>query len=432
MSSVAFDKIVPFGQNFVLDDMPVTLTLKERVAFFLCLINVSVDSRKYSESRLGSCLGSHIASLLDGVEDGSTPYSGNLREEHVLYGIPLGAVRRIVGNPNVETQSFGCFHETPLELPASSIVGTSSVTKDTDTLYTWIYIPEVFLPLFHQTIAGKLRSIVTHSKGHIAGIPHDIVDAVRHHLAVGERGIVMVVHLDGFSAVGCSVVTSERAKDFLFLRVHAEYGSACFLTPFSQLFNILELFVTPLAISHRQGLYRLASGVPLGLYNLSDSIEAYLYMVLLREYRLDLRWSQPEPLRVGILRKPCYIELYYLSEDGDILGVLGERTLPSTSLFADSALFEVLSCLKLMTTSVDGITGHIKGIAGKVDTMPAKPFCYDSDELSRLSLVCVSEVLHFFICYYICWIIRDLHNCLEFSYKGTNYSADLRIYNVNN
>ena len=432
MSSVAFDKIVPFGQNFVLDDMPVTLTLKERVAFFLCLINVSVDSRKYSESRLGSCLGSHIASLLDGVEDGSTPYSGNLREEHVLYGIPLGAVRRIVGNPNVETQSFGCFHEAPLELPASGIVGTSSVTKDTDTLYTWIYIPEVFLPLFHQTIAGKLRSIVTHSKGHIAGIPHDIVDAVRHHLAVGERGIVMVVHLDGFSAVGCSVVTSERAKDFLFLRVHAEYGSACFLTPFSQLFNILELFVTPLAISHRQGLYRLASGVPLSLYNLSDSIEAYLYMVLLREYRLDLRWSQSEPLRVGILRKPCYIELYYLSEDGDILGMLGERTLPSTSLFADSALFEVLSCLKLMTTSVDGITGHIKGIADKVDTMPAKPFCYDSDELSRLSLVCVSEVLHFFICYYICWIIRDLHNCLEFSYKGTNYSADLRIYNVNN
>ena len=60
MSSVAFNKIIPFGQNFVFDDMPLTLTLKERVAFFLCLIYVSVDSRKYSESRLGSCLGSHI------------------------------------------------------------------------------------------------------------------------------------------------------------------------------------------------------------------------------------------------------------------------------------------------------------------------------------------------------------------------------------
>ena len=38
MSSVASDKIVPFGQYFVLDDMPSTLTLKERVAFCLCLI----------------------------------------------------------------------------------------------------------------------------------------------------------------------------------------------------------------------------------------------------------------------------------------------------------------------------------------------------------------------------------------------------------
>lgn len=427
MSSVAFDKIVPFGQDFVLDDMPVTLTLKERVSFFLCFINVSVDSRKYSESRLGSCLGSHIAGLLDGVEDGSAPYSGNLREEHVLYGIPLGAVRRIVCNPDVDAQSFGCFHEAPLELPASGIVGTSPITKYADTLCTWIYMAEVLLPLRHKTVAGKLRSIVTHAKGHIAGIPHDIVDAVRHHLAVGERGIVMVVHLDGFSAVGSSVITSEQPKDFLFLRVHAEYGSACFLTPFPQLFNIPELFVTPLAISHRQSLYRLASGVPFSLYNLSDGIETYLYMVLFREYLLDLRGSQPKPLRVGILRKPCYIELYYLSEDGDILGMLGERTLPASSLFADSALFEVLSYLKLMTTSVDGITGHVKGIADKVDTMSAKPFCYDSDELSRLSLVCVSEVLHFFVRYYICWIIRNLHNCLEFSYKGTNFSADLRM-----
>ena len=262
MSSVAFDKIVPFGQNFVLDDMPLTLTLKERVAFFLCLIYVSVDSRKYSESRLGSCLGSHIAGLLDGVKDGSAPYSGNLREEHMLNGVPFGAVRWIVGNPDVDAQSLGSFHETPLELPVSGIVGTSSVTKDADTLCTWIYMTEVLLPLLHKTVTGKLRSVVACTEGHVAGIPHDIVDAMWHHLSVGERGIVMVVHLDGFSAVGCSVVTSERAKDFLFLRVHAEYGSACFLTPFTQSFNILELFVAPLAISHRQRFYRLAPGYP--------------------------------------------------------------------------------------------------------------------------------------------------------------------------
>ena len=42
MSSVAFDKIVPFGQDFVIDDILLTLTLKERAAFFLCLIVYSI------------------------------------------------------------------------------------------------------------------------------------------------------------------------------------------------------------------------------------------------------------------------------------------------------------------------------------------------------------------------------------------------------
>ena len=427
MSSVAFDKIVPFGQDFILDDMPVTLTLKERVAFFLCLIYVSVDSRKYSESRLGSCLGSHIAGLLDGVEDGSAPYSGNLREEHVLYGVPFGAVRRIVGNPDVNAQSLGCFHEAPLELPASGIVGTSSVTKDADTLCTWIYMTEVLLPLFHKTVAGKLRSVVTCTEGHVAGIPHDIVDAVRNHLAVGERGIVMVVHLYRFASVGGSVVTPEQTEEFLLLRVHAEQGSARFVTPFPQLLYVIELLVAQLAVSHRQCLYGLASGVPFYLYYLPDSIEAYLYMVLLIEYRLDLRGSQPEPLCIGILRESCDVKFYYLAEDGYILGMLGERTFPASSLFADSALIEVLFEMKLMTASIDGITGYIEDTADKADAMPAVPFCYDCDELSRLSLVSVLEIFHFLVCYYICWIIRDLHNCLEFSYKGTNFSADSRV-----
>ena len=147
MSSVAFDKIVPFGQEFVLDDIPLTLTLKERVAFFLCLIDVSVDRRKYCESRFCGRFGSHITGLFDGVEDSSAPNSGNLREEHVLYGVPLRAVRRIVSNPDVDAQFLGRFHETPFELPASGIVGTSSVTKNADTLCTWIYMTEMLLPL---------------------------------------------------------------------------------------------------------------------------------------------------------------------------------------------------------------------------------------------------------------------------------------------
>ena len=187
MSSVAFDKIVPFGQEFVLEDMPLTLTLKEWVAFFLCLIVVSVDCRKHSEPRLGCRLGSHISGLLYGVEDGSAPCSGNLREEAVLYGVPLGAVRRIVGDSNVDAQSLRGSHKAPFELPASGVVGSSSITKNADALRTWIYMAEVFLPLLLQTVASKLRCVVAHTKGHVACVPVDIIDAMRYHLAVGER-----------------------------------------------------------------------------------------------------------------------------------------------------------------------------------------------------------------------------------------------------
>ena len=103
MSLVAFDKIVPLGQDFVLDDMPLTLAFKEWVALFLCLIDASVDRREYGESSLGSRSGSQFACLLNGVEHRPAPHSGNLREESVLNGIPLGAVRRIMSDTDVDT-----------------------------------------------------------------------------------------------------------------------------------------------------------------------------------------------------------------------------------------------------------------------------------------------------------------------------------------
>ncbi len=355
MTSVASDKIVPFGQDFVLDDMSVTLTFKEWVAFCLCLIDSSVDGCEYSESRLSSRSGCQFACLLNGIEHSPAPDSGDLREEPVLNGIPLRAVRWVIS------------------------------------------------------------------------VPRDIIYAVRHHLTIGECGIVMVIYFYGVCCVGFTVVMSVRTKEFLLLRVNTEYRYAVLVAIPSLLFNDFELLVSQFAVCHRQGLQRLASGEILSLDDLSDGIETYLYMILLREYLLYLGGSQPEPLRICILGKPCNVKFYYLTENGDVLGMLGERTLPATSLPADSSLIEVLAPVKFMETPVDGVAGHVEDAANKAHAMSAVPFCYDGSELSCLPFVRVSEVLNFLVCYYICWIIRGLHNCLEFSYKGTNFSADLRI-----
>ena len=432
MSSVAFDKIVPLGQDFILDDVPVTLALKEWVALFLCLIDASVDSREDGKPCLGSCPGSQFAGLLDSVEHGSAPSPGNLRKQAMLNGIPFGAVRWVMHDPDIYAEPLGHLNETPLPLPAPCIVGASPVAEDEDGLGVRVDVSEMQLPLLHEAVTGKLRCVMADTESHVACIPVHVVYAIRHHLAVGECGIVVVVDLYDLCRICSAVVTPVRAKQFLFLRVNAEYWDTVLLTVFPQLLYLLELLVAQLAVSHWQGLHRLAAGVPFCLDDLPDGVETYVYMILLCEYALYLRGCQPEPFCVGILWKPRYVKRHNLAEDGDVLGMDGKSAFPATSLFANSALIEVLFGLEFLASSVDCLTVDAKDAADKAYTMPAIPFCYNSSELPRLSLVRVSEVLHFLVCYYICWNFRCLHNCLESSYKGTNFSADLRIQYVNN
>ena len=89
MSSVAFDKIVPFGQDFVLDDMALTLALKEWVALFLCLIDSSVDRCKHSKPSFCFCPRCQFAGLFKCVEHSSAPNPGDLREDLFSYFLTL-------------------------------------------------------------------------------------------------------------------------------------------------------------------------------------------------------------------------------------------------------------------------------------------------------------------------------------------------------
>ncbi len=174
MSLVAFDKIVPFGQDFVFDDMPCTLAFKKWVTFFLCLIDSSVDRCEHGESRLGRRPGCQFACLLDGVDDGSPPDIGDLREEPVFYGVPLGAVRWIMSDADVDANLFGQFHKTPLEQPATCVVRATTIAKYEYGLCAWIYMSEVLLPLVSEALTGKLGSVMAYPEGHIARAPHRI------------------------------------------------------------------------------------------------------------------------------------------------------------------------------------------------------------------------------------------------------------------
>ncbi len=55
VSSVAFDKIVPFWKDFAFDDMYLVFRLKEHAVYILCPIDPSVDRCELCESRFDSC-----------------------------------------------------------------------------------------------------------------------------------------------------------------------------------------------------------------------------------------------------------------------------------------------------------------------------------------------------------------------------------------
>ena len=427
MSSFAFDKIVPFWQDFILDDMPFTLALKERVSLFLCLIDASVDRCEDGQSFLSPCSGSHFACLLDCVEHGAAPGSGNLREEPVLDRVPFGTVRRVMCNSDVYADSLGQLYEAPFPLPAPCIIGTSAIAEDEDGLCTWVYVSDALFPLLHEAVACKLRSVVAHSKSHVAGISRNIIDAVRHHFAIGECRIVVVINLHAPGGVGCAVVPPVWTKQFFLFGVNAEYGNAVLLALLAQLLYILELLVALRAVSHRHGLYWLAACVSLSLDDLPDGVEAYVYMIILCEFALYVCGIHPEPLFVGILRKPCDVIFHYLTEYGEILGMHGERGLSSASRFADPALIEVFFGPELSGSFINGVAGDPECTAHKAYSMYSIPGCHTGSELPRLSLVCAIEELHFLARYYICWIFREQHNCLEFSCNVTKFPADLRI-----
>ena len=386
MSSFAFDKVVPFRQYFVLDDMPFTLTFKKWVAFFLCLICSTVDRRKYGESCFGSRPGGQFSRFFNGVENGTAPHSGNLREEPMLNGIPFGAVWWIVCNSDVDSQFLRSFNETPFELPASGGIRPTPVAEKEDDLHVWVYVPDVLVPLLDEAVAGELGGVVARPECQVAGVLPDIVDAVGHQLSFGERGIVMVGYFHGLSCVGAAVVSPEVAEEFLLLCVGAEHGNPLSLAFLPQLLDFAELFVSQLAVRHGECLYRLAAGVPFSLDDLPDGVEAHLYVILIRENGLDLRRSKAEPFRVGILRKPRYVELHYLSKYGYVLGVNGECGLPSPSLHTDPSLVEVLLGLKLMAASVDGIARDTK--IPQTRLTPCLPFL--SAMMAMNCLACLS------------------------------------------
>lgn len=214
---------------------------EKSVAFLLCLVDFPFDSCNDGKPSLGSCTGSYFGSLLNGIEHSAAPCFGNLREKTMLNGVLFGAARRIIRDSDIDAEFLGHLYETPLELPAPCAVVAVAVTEDDDVFQGWIYVYEVLLPLYFEAVTGKLCGVMICTESHIAGIPRDVVNAVRNQLPAGNGGIAMVVKRH----------RSEATKEFI-LRVHAEYDYSLRPAFAPQLTYVDKMLVAQRIFSQRQ------------------------------------------------------------------------------------------------------------------------------------------------------------------------------------
>ena len=266
----------------------------------------------------------------------SSPTACNLREEPVLNGIELGAIRWIMHNEQPDIQFVGKVHEVLLDDPVRTGVGTSSIAQDNQGMRIRVLLLQVFPPDSRDVVADESGRVVADSQRHVADIPCHIVDAVRNHLAVGEGGEVVVKGLE--RAVGQRLsITLEVPQHLLLLGVNADDGEPYARGLRTNGGNLPELIVPVLYVLHGKVLIEGAFPKAEGIKDLSHEVAGDAASDS-REFTHDLGDAQGYPHHILILREPSRMGLDDLHDSLRPLGMAGKISLPSGTRSADTAV----------------------------------------------------------------------------------------------
>src|ERR1700678_4047498 len=105
--------IVPFGENFVEDDLHVLF--ESRGIFPASFVDLVEDAYFHLQSRGRFGLGHVVLDGLQCLEDHASTRTGQMRKQAVLNRIVLRAVRRVMGHANLDAQFVRQFLEVLLK-----------------------------------------------------------------------------------------------------------------------------------------------------------------------------------------------------------------------------------------------------------------------------------------------------------------------------
>ena len=413
-------EVVPVMERLVEKDLPVEPVMERLThlpAGFIGFVN-NLGNDLQAFFRHGACR--PAAGVHDSVERRPAPGTSDLGEKPVLYGVELGAVRRVVHDKYLHSDAVGEIHEILLDDTMAAGIGPTTVAEDDNHIGARIELLEAAVPHALDVVADKLGCVVAGAYREIARVACDVVDTVRHYGPLGESLKVVVVNLGRGRAVNLPV-TPEVADHLLLLGVNAEDGysglnASRFCSP-----NLLELGVPVLHLAQRQALAERPTLESCGREHPSDDMTGHVKSSL-EELATDLRYAEACPDDILVLRKPRHVTGDNLLESGHPLGMLLDFLLRTTARHALPAIWRGNVVGYFINGLGNGIRRTAKSLGHSLYRAAVGARCLACNKMPSVAFFKGGKVIHFHLAN-LYWRFL-LHRCndLEINYKDTKIS----------
>ena len=168
----------------------------------------------------------------------------------MLDRIVLGAVRRIVGHPQLQLQTVRQLLQVFLEQVLRGTVAATTVAQNQQALGLGIGRMAMLLPPRRNAVAAQFPGVVAGVQVDVGVLTAQVVDAVGDQLALAVTHKIMVEGLDRLLGIA-DAGTMKIAEQFLLFCVDTDDWIARLLVLAAQARDVLELSIAVGMMSHR-------------------------------------------------------------------------------------------------------------------------------------------------------------------------------------
>lgn len=310
---------------------------------------------------------SPLCGILYGCQRSAVPTACNLGKEPVFYWIELGAIRWIVDDHDVHSESVCQIHEVLLDNFVGTGIGSAPVTEKHHSAGGWIYVMQMFLPHPFYVVTYKFRGVMVTSDSDISRVASYVIYPVRNNFRLCKCFKIMIE--TSWGSIGKHFPRSFEVSDELFLLgVDTEHGYAGLHAFCLDLFNNLELVIALWDLLQRRPLYK-------GPLTQTENINDLAYNIVCDCTTIGshpcgyLRDAKRNPHNLPVLGKPSGMRLHNTFENFYPFRVSVEFALTASTFSPDSARFTCVAVFTFFYAGIDSLLVNSEKFANFAHTV---------------------------------------------------------------